>query len=102
MDFYQGRINDKQLMEIQLDNRRAPELEKSMAGADYPFNGTYTSVRLFLVIQDAEGDPSRPATRPATRPVAHPATRAATQPADNPATSPHAHCRGRARASRSP
>jgi hypothetical protein len=63
IDVYNGLIEGKQELEIQLDGVRWTEMEERMRAAPWPNNGTFTSVRLFLVLQDPD-DPTRPATRP--------------------------------------
>ena len=74
VDVYNGFLDEKQELEIQLDNERWTAMEQKMRGADWPKAGQLTSVRQFLVFQDVE-DPTRPKQRPQTKP----ATTAATQ-----------------------
>ena len=66
VDVYNGIVQGKQTMEIQLDGERWDEMERRMRGAPWPNNGTMTSVRLFLVIQEMD-DATRPKKRPTTR-----------------------------------
>jgi hypothetical protein len=70
IDIYNGFVNDKQILEIQLDNKRWPQMEEKMRFAAWPRTGgaTLTSVRQFLVVQD-ENDVTRPKPRPQTRPA---------------------------------
>ena len=72
VDVYHGQIQEHQELEIQLDNARWPEMEAKMRDAPWPNVGRFTSVRLFLVIQDPD-DPTRPKVRPATLPTTQPA-----------------------------
>ena len=64
VDVYNGRVGDHQELEIQLDNERWTEMEAKMRAAPWPYNGTFTSVRQFLIIQDPS-NPTRPKTQPA-------------------------------------
>jgi hypothetical protein len=73
IDVYNGIVQEKQELEIQLDNQRWTEMEAKMKKAPWPTNGFFTSVRVFLIVQDV-GDPTRPTTRPATMPSTQPAT----------------------------
>ena len=66
IDVYHGSIDDKQEMEIQLDNQRWTEMEDKMRTAPWPRAGRFTSVRQFLVIQDPD-DPTRPKRKSTTR-----------------------------------
>jgi hypothetical protein len=75
VDVYNGMIGDKQEIEIQLDNQRDATLENTLRAAPWPNNGTFTSVRLLMIIQDPD-DP----TRPRLKAHASPATKPATQP----------------------
>jgi hypothetical protein len=68
VDVYNGFVQGKQTIEIQFDGERWDEMERRMRGAKWPDNGTMTSVRLFLVIQEVD-DATRPKVRPATRAV---------------------------------
>jgi hypothetical protein len=78
VDLYHATVQKEELMEIQLDNRRWTEMEQALAGATWPTNGVYTSVRFFVVIQDPD-DPTRPAKHASTRP-----STASTRPAARP------------------
>jgi hypothetical protein len=69
VDVYNGFVDDKQELEIQLDSQRWPEMEQKMRGADWPRVGHFTSVREFIIIQDVN-DPTRPKARPQTAPAA--------------------------------
>jgi hypothetical protein len=63
VDVYHGQIKDHGVeMQIERDGIRWTEMEKMLRDAKWPFNGTFTSVRLFLVIQD-EKDGTRPAAQ---------------------------------------
>jgi hypothetical protein len=75
VDVYNGIVQKgkAQEMEIQLDHVRWTAMEEQMRSAPWPDNGQFTSVRLFLVIQD-ENDPTRPTTRPTTRASTRPST----------------------------
>jgi hypothetical protein len=73
IDVYNGMIKENQELEIQLDNQRWTDMEAKMRKAPWPTNGYFTSVRVFLIVQDV-GDPTRPTTRPATMPSTQPAT----------------------------
>lgn len=65
VDVYHGQIKNHGVeMQIERDGVRWMEMEQMLRDAKWPFNGTFTSVRLFLVIQD-EGDRTRPASRAA-------------------------------------
>ena len=75
VDVYNGYFEEKQELEIQLDNERWTAMEQKMRGADWPKAGQFTSVRQFLLIQDVD-DPTRPKQRPQTKPTTA-ATRAA-------------------------
>jgi hypothetical protein len=76
IDVYHGIVSgEKREMEIQLDNARWTEMEQKMQNAPWPDNGQYTSVRLFLVVQDLD-DPTRAKIRPTTGPATRPATKA--------------------------
>ena len=64
VDVYHGQVGEKQELEIQLDSRRWTEMEDKLRAAPWPNNGTFTSVRQFIIVQDPV-DPTRPTTRPA-------------------------------------
>jgi hypothetical protein len=67
VDVYNGRVGDHQELEIQLDNERWTQMEGKMRSAPWPYNGTFTSVRQLLIIQDPDDRtrPSSPSSRPA-------------------------------------
>jgi hypothetical protein len=72
VDVYHGAFQGKQEMEIQLDNARWSAFEEKMRAAPWPDNGTFTSVRQFIVVQELN-DPMRPTHRPTTLPSTAPA-----------------------------
>lgn len=47
-------------------------MEQKMRNAPWPNNGTFTSVRQFIIIQEPD-DPMRPKPRATTRPATRPA-----------------------------
>lgn len=79
IDLYHAQLPKEEMLEIQLDNSRSPDLEAAMKTADWPKGGTLTSVRQFVVIQDTDD-----ATRPKSRPTTRPTMQATTSPTTNP------------------
>jgi hypothetical protein len=70
IDVYHGVVKgEKHEMEIQLDGQRWNAIEEKMRDAPWPDNGTFASVRLFLVVQEL-GDPTRPKRVATTSPAA--------------------------------
>jgi hypothetical protein len=73
VDVYNGFVDDHQEIEIQLDNKRWSDMEQKMRGAHWPKAGRLTSVRKFIVVQDAD-DPTRPKQPPRRTPDTAPST----------------------------
>jgi len=70
IDVYHGVVKgEKHEMEIQLDGQRWNAMEERMRNTTWPDNGTFASVRLFLVVQELD-DPTRPKRVATTSPTA--------------------------------